>query len=568
MKFSVSLKAVSITILVFCLLFDYGLCFPKKKKGKQKTGVKNKANKKQSKESTLEDEIHRLKISRYPCFYNWASDMPMKQLLKRFHDCRPKYDAMIEERLNQLGVVGDAIQTWLDITEIYLINEFPFRLIEKDFRKDKEKASYLLSTFKDIDTASKKILEYDTRYMHANERGIEFEDNYEIEALRYKRYSLVQNSFYRAYHLGQGLCTHFKEYPLKLINKILDEVEFSVDRDTLSSYTSEVLARETSTGITNPTGRYLFLRYLCRNLRVFPSYLRKLYFGTPKYYPDEERRTYIEAAINAFLKEGPNYIFNLSDLDDEIDINQNQSENSGKIDSFKSSSEYFDKLLKEEHEFQGNESSSTSEPMNVLRNKPCAFGNITLVSESIDNLKPDRDPKYKQYLITLNAIGSFILRECIRDVDPAVQELIRELKTTENYKKCLPFMEKLTNFVHDNEREFSEKTVLRMLNVRSEGVMAIETDLFFNKKANETLNLIEAYKTGKDMCDVFSTKEWAEITNNDNKLLELFEQMAEFFKVPKFRTRIRHDSIELFYLWTVCSEIKLLPIDDSGSSST
>lgn len=526
------------------LLSSFVLASSAPKKGKSKEISKASTSSEEIPPIPVDVLISNLKSIKYPCLYsmygdNKSSASDSMETLKRFRKCKEFYNSVVEEHISKLGLAGEGFTKWMKVVDKFTKVHDPISRLKGNVRNDRELANAFIGTFYDM---NQRISEFLKR--HA--KGESFEAD---KSLMEQDPNDIEYLLFRSYYFGTGICDHLLRSPLdEILQKVL-----SIRLNLFSSY-RDIFDKEVyPPNDGTPIGRLMFLCVLCMNLGQHESDMRLIYIGNVDVarLTHEGRMKWIEDTIKLFTdSESSSNLFNF-DVS-EAETSEGSSETTEGMSLLELDKYFEEEERKNEDETESKPNPETS-PFNVwhMRRVGSALNFLSIVPQ---------DSTYRDYHSKLNAIGSSILRACLHLFREDIEEAMKILKVDPNYKKALPYMNLITEFITSRKREFVEDSMNLALDVRGRMIRRIETDLFYDKELNKKLDLIEAYKTGRNMCDIFITKRWELLIDSNTYLNGFFELLTEVYRYYKFVPRLRHDSIDLFDLWTVCRQILSLPL--------
>lgn len=536
---------------------------PKKKKGHSGKG-KAKAS---SVESALleppnltKDELILWKIKKMkesePCFFDFTflkvveTGEEHSDFLPNFVDksrknllfCRKKYAKVIEDRLDQLGAVGNSLRKWSDVLSTMASerpSEFRNFLTHHNPRK-MESPNLFVEPFREM----QENLEIVMNLGGPSKLDEDTEKNTKID------WAPSVNALWKAWNTGLGVCIHLKEEPLRTIIIQIQEYAKSVRASKREDY------RELYYWITQPDKEtkklplqgFYSLRMICRSLLVNPSPWRIAQGAlTHDQISDDYCRKFVDIILKSFLPGGQRDLFanKKNDEPEEAD---------------------FESLLKlEKAKLEESSSEQLVEDLDETDlDIKCPYVALVEIKDCFKCLKKFKREDDKQISSLLSAIGSKILKSCL--IQYPMDEWFTWLETFESFKRTKEYMNALEKYYFLDHKGYEDLTMMKLFRVRSISYNPIELKFFFQDPV-EGLDLENAYKTGADMCEFFRTDVWQASVNADGKLIDIFEIFSEFYRAPKFRLNLRgrfKDFFNLFHIWIVCSQILLIPF---GSTS-
>lgn len=561
--------------MILVLLCNLECCQAKKKRNqKEKQPIElrdDEMNRRYEYFGDTSDYIDKIKFKTHPCLYDFrkldkfaASDRlsviirTRKKVLDEMIACRPALDKYIDDRLDQLGIVGETIREWMRMLE-----KLPWTNLQKrdelhegvDVRGDKFFTDLMEGTLDGMYDRYKKTLglnpttESSSRARKGKARVEETVGSDNEDALgRIEDGESVQNVLkWRAFLYGRGLCLHLKEDPIRMIygrinltsNLDIGKCNMNKGLEYLDLFTNLSLINKNAKELST-TGKFFELRILCKRLNVFDTPQRLIAIGKPyKTFDQLECRKNIDETIKMFLNGGSKDIFFPDTGEDpnlDIDLDLSASSN---IDESETSD------------------SRTDDYCNYI-----SFLRLRTAHRCtyyLDKFKVD----VNEIKIILQSISSSLLRTCFNYYDDEIEPILSPIMRTPQYELATKYIDALTKYL--NRKDQIEQTRFHMLEwvlgSRTVDNNYLEVDFFLKTKV-EGLDLIRAYKTGDEMCDIFDTDEWKKVYSSDNKVLLMFELLTDLYQTREYRPRLRNDLIDLYNLWEICSKIKLLPLYD------
>lgn len=550
-------------------LIQVGHGGPKKRKGKAKgSGSKPETQIDLEQidilEVPLETSLLNLRSQSHRCIYAklpQGSDPAQntKELIKFFRGCRDTYNDIIERKINQIGFNGQVLMQWMDLLDPLIREPEPFKIFEGDVRDDLNISKTLMKTFNSSDVLIRKIIMITYKKSKLNmiegssNTDIDMRTNFEeIKELDDLLDKLNEKTAFDAYYFGYGICNYLIQDPLKQILDRLFAIRNGIRQSSRDTFDHDLFLKDKNTSKHSLTGRLLFVRELCSNFSYHPSDMKLLYFNPPsEKEPGAEWKNWIETLISAFLEDGPRSVFNHSDTDEPSEGLEDDEE---EAESLSGLSDYFAKMMKEEKQ-------KAPETSNNQEGKFCDPWELKRVGQALKFLmEMQNDPDHGKLLNQLLPIANNNLGLCLESYEPDIDIALDNLKQNEEYEKSMIYMELISDYINKMRRDFKEETLNEVLSVRSQNIGTLEMKLFNNDKASDTINLKEAYRTGRDMCAIFETNEWKSTLAEYSRFQEFFDLLMDSAQYYKFLPILRHESVDLFYLWNLCGQITLLPL--------
>lgn len=518
------IKYLIFALFVILLVADDGLCGPKKKKSKKPLGTKRvgESSSSSSNTKTLLKQFAEMKKREGSCFLDldavkaYGYEKYIRQIMKareevdvKLQACHETYERAIETRLEQLGIVGDAVREWLD-----KINELA----------DREPNFFILLRFHSGDAREVDIIKelFEVKIGQPEEipsPWIPFgserpnEDPSRIsEEEKTKR--LKQTLLWRAYHMGTGVCTHLKEYPLWSLFHIIGSAQHSSGNHyqsykiDLLPYEEKLLNFDDNKKLTM-TGKFLALRYLCKHFNQKLTGRKIEAIGKCPF--DILVDSCVEHADKSVEMFGLNGEFSVFVEDLECDLKK------------------FYRLRE-------------------------SIRCLTRV-ETIKDIKKD--------LAMLVSLGNRLITGCLESLEGEIQPILDSIQKSSAYDEVLEeFLDRLGNYMKKDYTVYLQSSLQQGMSVRDIELSDVEKNFFLKEQAFDGFDILQGYLDGTKMCDLFKTVEWKHFINTPNKLLEFYEVLAEFSRTQKFRLEgyaATHPAMTIYQLWTMCMSIEIVP---------
>lgn len=570
---------VLIVAILFFTLFDFSHSGSKRKKGNSKKDPSTSAVKSESIDDSIDISFEfnpeSTKSLSYPCLYKSidTDQNPVvinKNIIKDLKRCKDEFDEIIKKRLTQLGLVGDALRDWLDLADKLLLDQNVITKLKGDIRKDQELSSAFVKTFESknevtLARINRQKDEDDMKELHGNgdEESTSAsyaslqEDSSDAEAQKEALdsldeiiFSIRDQLYFQGFHFGTGICENITQKPIgDIINRINIMINGLSRTNAKDTFEYELYFSVGGDGKRHLVGRMYFLYSVCRQFQSYEGFVKSYYIGELENIKRSKvtRKRWIQSVLSLFLDDGPLNIFPVVDnehesISDEFDKSMNLDDESSSIKEPSSSKQ------EDEEESEDDDSCNSWE----LRR----LGEIL---QYLKDMKSDSD--YLKLVTYTNSIASNILRECLDKFEPHISAELHPIIDDELFIRAQYYMKLVTDYVMKRDRKNIHASLLEVLSVRAKGINDIEKELFLNNNSPDNkIDMIEAYRTGKGMCDLFESLDWIFLMNFDNYILESFELMTELYRYEGFKPKFRCDIIEIYNLWLVCGQILLLPL--------
>lgn len=522
-------KYLIILLLLVLLFTDNGLCGPKKKKSKK---VPKKVG-----ESSSPDAIKRNLLKRFVemkkreggCFLNldalddYNCEVYKRQILKarenmnnKLQACHETYEEAIASKLNQLGLVGQALREWLyKINELAILDPELFRTLNS-YKGDLRDFPIIRELFE------VKIKEFDETPTPWIPFGAERpnEDPSDVsDVQRAERFK--QTLQWRAYNMGSGICVHLKEHPLWSLYQtvalsrhlsILHNQEIGID---LLPYEQKLYPDEF--GYLTMTGSFLFLRYICKNFSNWNTKVKMDIIG--KAPSDNNMDTCIDHAERSIEMFGLNGEFSV-----------------------------------------------------FVEELGCDIKKFYRLRESIRCLVRVEDWKdIKNDLAMLVSFGNRLITGCLESLEDDIRPFLQSIMSSPAYDKTLEeFLGVLGNYMKKEYVIIEQSSMVHGMAVRSPDTTHLEGEFFLKEGTFDKFDIVQGYLDGTRMCDLFKSNEWKHFINTPNKLIEFYEVFSEFSRTQKFRLEgyaATHPAMTINQLWNMCQSIEILPLRNFSISN-
>lgn len=554
--------------LIFCIIFGFVSTAPRKGKkssGKQQAAVLTG-------DELIDWNIRKIKKSE-PCFFDpdiWSSipneflpDFPkqLKDFRLLLERCMSKYRMVFKMRVDQLGLIGESIQTWLNIIN-QLIHEDQTAIEDmigsRNIRKIEPLNERLLQPIKSMNDRLNSV------YLPGPPGRI-LDLNVD--------WTPREDALWKAYQLGTGICNHIKEEPLKIIAAqarnafqkigVLRSRAYSGLADDISKY---IIFTSPSTHELYYEG-YIF-RHICRNLNSNGTNIRVHFMhSSHKHKREPFCRVQVYRILNQFLPGGPVDLF--QPFPSRTRGDESQSEQDKDFgDDFESALEQdrfltFDSMILEtlskQYGIKLTQKGSTSDD-NIYR---CRYWALSRVREAIDCLVlVENLPDFESIRAKLSAVATNLLGECFSRFENYMRFTVQNVTKSPSYMGAMEFIEKVQKII--NDEKYYQYSLIKLLRVRGQDVSPLEREMF--KMELNNIDTKEIYKTGGPICEIFKSFLWKESIKLSPAVNEVFELLADMYRAPYFRPRVRHHMIDIYNLWNICSQIMLIPFEASSSS--
>lgn len=159
-------------------------------------------------------------------------------------------------------------------------------------------------------------------------------------------------------------------------------------------------------------------------------------------------------------------------------------------------------------------------------------------------------------------INSLIGR-CIVELEPEFLPLIEPLKKVGAFNGDFDELMAQFELAVQNHDPPEFDTFPTLFNTRIDAISDTMFSLFFSQQPNfKRFDPVETFKTGDKICQVFDSIEWRQIIDTENKLVEFFQILNEYYFTPSFNPFLSTNTSKLFVAWKICDLIRMFPYEN------
>lgn len=435
--------------------------------------------------------------------------------------CAPFYSYLIDSTIEELGVLGRPIKTWMFAVEKYVKaigNEgYALLIYEHDLRRDGRLMGFLRETLTNPDALDEESLGYMTSTTSDDQEQYE------------------QLLMMRAYHAGDGLCNQVKNSPLSHLSYLLRSKIWADKKLNVSNIRKQEdlvldvikrnpLMKTRQDGSLEPLVVLMALDYICKDLKFYPTaeILEKIASVKPRgEMPVYTMRRSHDPSLNRII------------------IHRG-----------------FGRFMSHSH-------ADTSS---------CSWLHLYKLKRAMQ-LKYDLGSFYDDLDPVIDLASNRFLEKCLTKLVLQVEEIdkLRMWPTkfpdnlvVENLVRRLESTLR-SNYEHSGRMsDFIVRSGLSSFDEFGKAWLTYEDDFFHDAQDQLEKKLVESFANGADHAICQFYRKTLNLKDNQRKinwnLLKIVELIDSMFDVMKFRPNFSNDGLAFYYMWRFCWINSVLPL--------